>query len=185
MAEFHYFYGSIAFHFIVDWHLDCFHILAMVNKAALNTGIHITFQINVFLFFRYITSSGIAGSYGNSVFSFLRILRIAFHSGFCNLHSHRLCTRVSFSSHTHQYLSFVDFLITAMMSVKVTQLSLTLCDPMDSTVPGILKVRILEWEAVVFSSSSYNPGIEPRSPALQANSLLAELPGRWRLLCQV
>ena len=44
-----------------------------------------------------------------SAFSFLRILCISFHSGFSNLHSHWLCTRVSFSPYPHQYLSFVDF----------------------------------------------------------------------------
>ena len=142
----------------------------MVNKATLNTGIHISFQINVFLFFRYITSSGIAGSYGNSVFSFLRLPCIAFHSGFCNLHSYQLCTRVSFSPHPHQYLSYVDFLITAIMSVKVTQLSLILCDLMDATVHGIL--------TGVGGCSLLQQFLQPRSPALQANSLLAERPGR-------
>ena len=35
--------------------------------------------------------------------------------------------------------------------VKVTQLCLTLCDPMDYTVHGILQARILEWVAVPVS----------------------------------
>ena len=36
---------------------------------------------------------------------------------------------------------------TATVTVKVTQLCLTLCDPMDYTVHGILQARILEWVA--------------------------------------
>ena len=42
----------------------------------------------------------------------------------------------------------------ACYKVKVAQLSLTLCDPMDYTVHGILQARILEWVAVPFSKES-------------------------------
>ena len=58
--------------------------------------------------------------------------------------------------------------------VKLAQLCPTLCNPMDYTVYGILQARILEWVAV----PSPNPGIEPGSPALQADSLPTELPGK-------
>ena len=44
---------------------------------------------------------------------------------------------------------------------------------MDNTVHGILQARILEWVAFPFSRGS-STGIEPRSPALQADYLLAE-----------
>ena len=50
----------------VDGHLDYFHILATVNSAAMNTGVHVSFQISVVVFISYIPRSGIAGSYGNS-----------------------------------------------------------------------------------------------------------------------
>ena len=43
------------------------------------------------------------------------------------------------------------------MKVTVAQLCLTLCDPKDSTVHGILQVRILEWVAVLFSRVSSQP----------------------------
>ena len=46
------------------------------------------------------------------------------------------------------------------------------------TVHGILQARILEWIAFPFSRGSSNPGIEPRSPTLQADSLPAELSGK-------
>ena len=43
------------------------------------------------------------------------------------------------------------------MKVKVAQLCLTLCDPMEYTVHGILQARILEWLAFPFSRGSYQP----------------------------
>ena len=49
---------------------------------------------------------------------------------------------------------------------------------MDCTVHGILQVRMLEWVAVPFSRDLPSPEIEPRSPALQADSLTAEPPGK-------
>ena len=63
------------------------------------------------------------------------------------------------------------------MKVKVTQLCPTLRDPIDYTVHGILQARILEWVAVPFSRGS-KPGIEPRSPTVQADSLPAEPQGK-------
>ena len=59
--------------------------------------------------------------------------------------------------------------------VKVTQLCPTLCNPMDYSLPGssvhgIFQERILEWVAIPFSKGYLpDPGVEPRSPALQAD----------------
>ena len=64
--------------------------------------------------------------------------------------------------------------------MKVDQSYLTLCDPMDCIVHGSLQARILEWEAFPFSRGSSKPGIEPRSPALQADSLPAEPQGKLK-----
>ena len=50
--------------------------------------------------------------------------------------------------------------------------------PIDYTVPGILQARILEWVVITFSGGLPNPGIEPKSPALQEDSLSAEPPGK-------
>ena len=43
------------------------------------------------------------------------------------------------------------------MKVKVAQSCMTLCDPMDYTVHGILQARILEWVAFPFSGGSSQP----------------------------
>ena len=48
-----------------DGHLGCFHILAVVNNVAVNIGVHVSFRITVFVFFRYILRSRIGGSYGS------------------------------------------------------------------------------------------------------------------------
>ena len=59
-----------------------------------------------------------------------------------------------------------------------SQSCLTPCDPMDYTVHGILQARIPEWVAFPSPGELPNPGIEPRSPALQADSLPAEPQGK-------
>ena len=63
------------------------------------------------------------------------------------------------------------------MKVKVPQSCWTLWDRMDYIVLGILQAGIMEWVAVPSPKGLPNSGFKPRSPALQANSLPAELPG--------
>ena len=53
-------------------YLDFFHVLVIVNNAAMNIGVHVSFQIRIFVFPGYMPRSGLAGSYGNSIFSFFK-----------------------------------------------------------------------------------------------------------------
>ena len=127
------------------------------------------------LFFKWITNKDLWYSTGNSAQCYMA----AWMGGEFGREWIHIYVQLSPST---VHLKLLQLCVHLCVCEKVIQLCLTLCDPMDCSLPGssvhgILQARILEWVAVPFSRGS-KPGIEPRSPTVQADSLPAELPGK-------
>ena len=101
-------YYNLFIHLSVDGHRSCSHVLATVNSAAVNVGLHVSFSNMVFL--EYMSSSGLAGSCGGFILCFLRTFHTVIHSG------RQQCKRVPFPSHP---LHWRDFWVLRLCSSKL------------------------------------------------------------------
>ena len=108
-------YHIFCIHSSVEEHLGSFQLLAIINKATMNTVKHVSL-LHVGASSRYMPRSGIAGSSGSTMSNFLRNFQTDIQSGCTSLQSQQQQRSVPLSPHTRQHLLSLEFFILAILT---------------------------------------------------------------------
>ena len=144
----------------VDGHFACFQVLAIVNNAVTNVEMQLSLHDPVFTSFRGMPRSGISGSYDSSVPKCLKYLCTAFHSGWTRFCACQQCIMCESLSHVLLFTATKIEDHQAPLSMEFSRQEF--CSGLPFPSPGNLP----------------DPGMAPRSPALQADSLPSEPLGK-------